>query len=45
MERIGNLQGFVDTKAENEADERHSASVSLATSGAEGEYLSHRYLK
>lgn len=40
MERIGNLQGFVDTKAENETHEWHPPSVSLATSGGEGEYLS-----
>lgn len=44
MERIGNLQGFVVSKAENKADELHPAGVSLATNWAEGEYLSHRQL-
>lgn len=44
MERIKNLQGFVDTKADNKADELHPASVSLGTNEDEGEYLSHRHL-
>jgi len=35
MERTGNLQGFVDSKADNMADELHSASVPLAANGAD----------
>lgn len=44
MERTGSLQGSVDTKADNKADELHPASVLLAANGAEGEYHSHKHL-